>query len=383
MTRMYGYADVAEQAWMLLDEARVSAYARAIAATVRPGDVVLDVGSGSGLLALLAARAGARRVYAVERSAMIELVRRHIEENGLGGVVEAVHADLVDLHGLPEAPRVVVSEMLGHFAPAEQQHRVYRMARRLARPDAVLIPASYQLAFAAARPRALERELAQLADVAGVRLGALVERLAGRVTLARLAPDDLVGAEVRGEAITIDAPLPTSFTARVPVAVTGPVTAICVSFVATLAPGVELSTGVGASRTHWLHTVFPVHPALDCTAGELLDVELLPRVVTDRGTWAWRVSNGTTTRRGDALRLLLGDKAAVLEQLGLRVPSAGLREVAPRLREWAAILDGGVDHAASLEALAQRLLARAPLEYPGLEEARQAVAALLVAAAKG
>ncbi len=44
---------------MLLDEVRVGWFAHAIAATVRPGDVVLDLGTGTGLLAMLAARAQA------------------------------------------------------------------------------------------------------------------------------------------------------------------------------------------------------------------------------------------------------------------------------------------------------------------------------------
>ncbi len=52
---------------------RLNEYARAIAASVREGDVVLDLGTGSGLLAVLACQAGARRVYAVESSDAVRL----------------------------------------------------------------------------------------------------------------------------------------------------------------------------------------------------------------------------------------------------------------------------------------------------------------------
>ncbi len=50
----------------LADEQRTLAFKAAIEAAVKPSDVVLDVGTGSGVMSMLAARSGARRVYAVE-----------------------------------------------------------------------------------------------------------------------------------------------------------------------------------------------------------------------------------------------------------------------------------------------------------------------------
>ncbi|HVV83629.1 MAG TPA: methyltransferase domain-containing protein [Kofleriaceae bacterium] len=375
MTRLYGFGDPAEQAAMVLDRVRVDAFARAIAATVRPGDVVLDIGSGTGVLALLAARAGARKVYAVERTGAIELVRLHARANGKADAIVPIAADLADVDALPERPRVVVAELLGHFAPAEQAHRAYRLARRLAADGAVLVPAGYRLVFAAARPRALEAELAALADVHGLHLDALAARLRARVAITRLAPEDLVGPEMPGDAHASDDELPGSYSGTAPVAVDGPVTAIAVSFVATLADGIELSSAVGAAATHWAQTVFPIDPPIDARAGDVLTVAIWPRIAADRGTWAWRVDGPHSTRPGDAMDALVGDRHDLVAQLGLR--RRGAIPTPPRLAAWAAMLGGALGATVDAEALAATLVAAMPARYPDLAEARQEARTLL------
>ena len=80
-----GWADPVEHARMLHDHRRTGDYLAAVAEAVRPGDVVLDVGTGSGVLAVAAARAGARRVYAVEASDIAEVAERRVRRQWRAG----------------------------------------------------------------------------------------------------------------------------------------------------------------------------------------------------------------------------------------------------------------------------------------------------------
>jgi SAM-dependent methyltransferase len=373
MSTLWGYLDPAEHAHMLLDEPRVDAFARAIAAMVRPGDVVLDVGTGTGILAILAARAGARRVYAIDRSGVVELAKQHVAANGVGDVVEVIRGDLSSIE-LPEQPRVIVGEQLGNFAPAEHQHRLFALARQHAAPDAVLIPSRYRFTFALVRASGLRADLVRLNDLHGVRLDALAQRLARRPAFVHVAADELLGPEVVGDWLATDGAPPVAASARFVANVDGEAAAIAVGFEAELAPGVILRTAVAAPRTHWSQTLFPIDP-LPVRAGEEVPLELTLRIITNANTWAWSAG----PRRGDAADALIGDGRDLLAALGARAkPTAP----PPILEAWAAALGAPPLTSFDADALAARLHAALPARYPNVEEARQDVLALLASATK-
>ncbi len=135
-----GWADPVEHARMLHDDRRTRDYLAALAEAVRPGDVVLDIGTGSGVLAVAAARAGARRVYAVEGSDIAEVAERVFAANGVDDVVTLVpgwsrHVEL------PEPADLLVAEVIGN-EPLEEEilETTLDARRRLLKPDARLIP---------------------------------------------------------------------------------------------------------------------------------------------------------------------------------------------------------------------------------------------------
>lgn len=104
----------------LLDERRVHLFSKAIMSSVKCGDVVLDAGSGSGIMSFFAVKAGAKRVYAVEIDPVIaEIIRRNVKSLGYSKLVKVINMDVKQLPTI--RADVIIMEMLDTWLAAEQQ----------------------------------------------------------------------------------------------------------------------------------------------------------------------------------------------------------------------------------------------------------------------
>jgi len=147
---------------MLNDERRNAAFRAALQAVVRPEHVVLDVGTGTGLLAMMAARAGARVVVSCEAIAPIaHMARRIVDANGLGGRVDVVAKPSFDLRvgrDLPARADVLVTETIDCGLLGESVLSIVRHARQhLLRGGARVIPARARVLFRLIESRAIHR----------------------------------------------------------------------------------------------------------------------------------------------------------------------------------------------------------------------------------
>jgi precorrin-6B methylase 2 len=135
-----GWADPVEHARMLHDDRRTRHYLTALSEAVGPGDVVVDIGTGSGVLAVAAARAGARHVYAIEASDIARVAERVFAINGVQDKVTLIPGWSRQIE-LPELADVLVAEIIGNEPLEEEILETTLDARqRLLKPDARLIP---------------------------------------------------------------------------------------------------------------------------------------------------------------------------------------------------------------------------------------------------
>jgi hypothetical protein len=133
---------------MLIQQSRIEAFRRAIQATVRPGDRVLEIGAGLGTYSFFAAQAGAARVWAVEGGPIVSVARTLARLNGLGDRVEFLRGWYPGV-AIPGPVDVLIFE---DYDPRLIDGWTYRVLaalhRDVLRPDTRILPARARLYLA-------------------------------------------------------------------------------------------------------------------------------------------------------------------------------------------------------------------------------------------
>jgi SAM-dependent methyltransferase len=139
---------VDEHRLYLSDAARIEAFRAAIHETVRPGDVVVDLGCGTGILGFFACEAGAARVYGIEQTGLIELARSLARANGFDSRITYLPGLSTEI-SIPERADVVVADQIGHFGFDAGVWEYFADARqRFLRPGGTLLPREVSLLVA-------------------------------------------------------------------------------------------------------------------------------------------------------------------------------------------------------------------------------------------
>ena len=138
---------------MMNDEVRNKAYSDALKLAVGDGDVVLDIGTGSGLLSLMAAASGAEKVITCETSRTIaETAKEIIESNGYKEKISVLNKHSTDLivgEDLPQRADLIISEILSsEFVGEGVRTTVLDSNKRLLKKGGTMIPQSGKIRIA-------------------------------------------------------------------------------------------------------------------------------------------------------------------------------------------------------------------------------------------
>jgi SAM-dependent methyltransferase len=280
-------APINYHARLLSDVHRMDAYERAVRALVRPGDVVLDLGCGTGILSLLAARRGAARVHAVESTDIAETALKIIDENGFSSIIQLHRADARTLS--PAEPvDLVVSDFLGVFLVDDWMLPAVAAAGRWLKPGGRFCPSRVRLQLAPVGDFPLSPISVFTESFYGVSLRAAHEKALCATYRGNLAPFTLMAPALEYHAFAPPGP-PEPFDRTLNFRMTraGRLRALAGWFTAELAPGVTLSTEPGV-ETHWQQYLFPLEETA-LAAGDSLEV----RLWLDGNSWCWQARSST------------------------------------------------------------------------------------------
>lgn len=137
--------------------------------------VVLDVGTGTGILSLFAAKAGASKVYAVEASTLAPLTKKNIEKNGYSDVITVINDRMENIE-LPEKVDMIISEWMGIMLFHENMLSSVLHARdRWLKPDGMMFPTQCNLYAAPIQDHMIREDSQYWNDIYGYDFSTFIE----------------------------------------------------------------------------------------------------------------------------------------------------------------------------------------------------------------
>ena len=283
------------------DARRLEAYRRALAATIRPGDTVLDLGAGTGVLGLLACEAGAGRVYAVDDGPALDLARAIARAGPYANRVVHVRGHSAWVR-LPEPVDVIVADQVGYFGPEVGfGDDVPVAATRFLGPGGRVVPGAIRLFAAPVSLPEVRRRMDAWLDVPGVDLSLAValERDTARPVSAPAAALLSAGVDVGRVDARPEAPSTFVGAGTVTCERTGTADGILGWFEATLAPGITMTNAPGAPDRIDRAQLFMPTEGLAVRAGDRLAIRVHVTPVVGVVAWTLEVNDhqGRTRER--------------------------------------------------------------------------------------
>jgi type I protein arginine methyltransferase len=301
---------------MMADKGRIAAYARALERRVVAGSVVLDVGTGTGIIALLACQAGAARVYAIEPAGAIEVAREAAAANGFADRIRFIQAMSTDVD-LPEPVDGIAADVHGVLPLFQQSVSSIIDARhRFLRPAGWIIPARETLwAAVVCSPSAHDQVIGPWNTEYGFDLSAARGRAASQWRRRRFEASDLVAPPQCWAALDYADLVDPNVIGQVSFTIDRDTIGhgMAVWFDAETAPGIGFSNSPTSNEEHIFAQAFFAWPeAVRLGGGDNVCVRLRAQLVGDNYVWTWQTD---VTEGGSGLKSRSYRQSSLLAEL--------------------------------------------------------------------
>ena len=370
--------NIAGYAAMIHDVRRVEAYRRAIQLMVAPDSVVVDIGTGLGVWAFLACQAGARKVYAIEPSAVIAVAQEMAAVNGYLDRIEFIE-DISSRVTLPEKADAIVSDMSGAI-PLFGQHlpSIADARKRFLKPGGALIPRRDTVWAAVVDAPAVHEKLAPSIDREWGLDMRLAWKMATNLSLNKhFAGNQMVTAPERVAILDYSAVEDPNVHSQVQWRLTRPGTGHGISlwFERMLAEGICFSTAPGEPESVYGGLFFPWPEPVRFEEGDTVQLEFRADLQSEDYIFRWNTTVSSAMQvkykfRQSDFFAELRSPAQMRKQFSSHVPR--LNEDGETDRMILDLMDGET----SIEYIARELQQRFPAQFPTLEMALGRVAGI-------
>ena len=295
------------------DPLRLARFRAAIAAAIRPGDVVVDAGCGLGTYAVFAARGGAARVYAVDDGPVAEVARQVAAANGVADVVTVLRGRTTALPPPEPADLILYEDYVAGLLAPPQIETLRDLRARWLKPGGRVLPGRARLRVALVESGEQRRALDRFADggerVLGVDLGPARRYAMVEPQVAALRPASLLSAPAALTEVDLAAIGDGLLAGRAELTTTRDGTAhgLLLWFELLFDDGVALGTGPLDPPSAWRQLLLPFDPPLRVAEGDALAVSVDGAPFGASMVWRWRADGPRGTAAAHSLDLVALD----------------------------------------------------------------------------
>lgn len=379
---MSGTYSLAGYGSMLEDRVRIDAFSNALRGAIRPGATVMDIGTGPGVMAILACELGASHVYAIESSEVIQVAREIAAANHCADKIEFFE-DLSTNVSIPVKADVIVSDMRG-VLPLFQAHipSIADARARFLAPGGKLIARKDTIwAAVVEAPKQYEKIVGPWERNSwGQNLDLARQKVLSEMQKVRVAPEALLtkpGLWATLDYTTIEDP-DVRGTFRWTARRSGTGHGILVWFDMDLAEGVAFSNGPDSPEAIYGSAFFPWPQPVSIAEGQTICADLEAKSMEQDYFWRWNTQIIPAQGAGEAaLRFEQSQLQGAVVSLAKLHKTAS--DFVPQLspeglmrRRVLELMDGRT----ALEGIARQLAADFPQQFPHWHKALSYAAAV-------
>jgi len=308
------FGNLYEHEKMLADSVRIENYKRAIQRQVRPGDIVLDLGTGTGILSFFAAQQRPEKIFAIDHSEFIGIAKKIAEQNNFENI-EFVKTNSRNFN--PDLRfDIIIHEQIGDYLFNENMiQNLLDLKQRLLKPGGMIIPGKFELFLEPAclvdsfrTPFIWENRLhgvdfSFLKDQQEI-LGAFKPAVykqewleAGAVKHFLCEPRPVLSFDLN--TLKSETEIPHAIEISKQVARPGALDSFCLFFKVVFDEEIQFDTSPFSANTHWGNCFFRME-SRECAAGDVINCNLTMQDLLDIKTWA--VSLNGFRERGSGQR---------------------------------------------------------------------------------